>query len=174
LLPGFTRLKIHGIPDDLVDEIDSTMPLCKTKYFNELEYQDQARVEFQAGLPGFESERQFILIERPDLKPLVFVQSLATPDLCFLTLPVLTLEPDYRLAMSDADRQALGLRRPPAIGRDVACLAILNVRESGTVVNLLAPLVIDLRTQRAVQAIVSEGGYSHEHPLGTEGVAKCL
>ncbi len=141
------------------------MPRCETKYFGELEYHDQSVVEFPDGIPGFEGERQFVLIEKPDLKPLVFVQSLATPELCFLTLPILTVSPDYRLEMAEAGRDALGLPRRPVIGRDVACLAIVNVRESGTVVNLLAPLVIDLRTRRAVQAIGPECSYSHEHPL---------
>lgn len=150
------------------------MSRCETKYFGELEYEPQAVVEFREGIPGFEQERQFLLIERPDLKPLVFLQSLATPGLCFLTLPILGVSPDYQLEMTAADRDHLAGKRKPAIGRDVACLAIVNLRESGTVVNLLAPLVIDLKTRQAVQAIVSEHGYSHEHPLaaGTPAAAE--
>jgi flagellar assembly factor FliW len=141
------------------------MPQCETKYFGELGYYSQSIIEFPEGLPGFEGERTFILIDRPDLKPLVFVQSLVTPGLCFLTLPVLVAARDYRLEMTEANRRSLGLPDKPAIGRDVACFAIVNLRETGTFVNLLAPLVIELKTRRALQAIV-ESGYSHEHPLG--------
>jgi flagellar assembly factor FliW len=142
------------------------MPQCKTRYFGELENDGQGTVEFREGIPGFENERLFILIERPDLKPLVFMQSLATPGLCFLTLPVFTVIPDYRLGLAEADRSELDLPLQPVIGRDVACLVIGNVGGDGTVtVNLLAPLVIHLKTRRAVQAILSESGYTHDYAI---------
>lgn len=144
------------------------MPQCETKYFGQIEYLPQAVVEFRKGLFGFEQERQFLLIDRQDLKPLIFLQSLATPGLCFLSLPIRVISPDYQLEMTAEDRDRLALKRKPEIGRDVACLAIVNLRESGTVVNLLAPLVIDLETQHAIQAIVSGQGYSHEHPFYAE------
>ncbi|HEX8984264.1 MAG TPA: flagellar assembly protein FliW [Bryobacteraceae bacterium] len=150
------------------------MPKLNTRYFGELEYEAEAIVEFPAGLPGFESERQFILVDRADLKPLVFVQSLATPELCFPALPVLSVLPDYKLAMTEADREALGLPQEPRIGQDVACLAVLNVRENSTVANLLAPLVIGLKHRRAVQAIQAESDYSHQYELEVpEAEAKC-
>jgi flagellar assembly factor FliW len=142
------------------------MSQCKTKYFGELEYDGPAAVEFREGLPGFEKETQFLLIERPDLRPLVFMQSLATPGLCFMTLPVFTVATDYRLEIAEPDRSALDLPAKPVIGRDVACLVIANLREDGTVtVNLLAPLVVDLKTRRAVQSILSGSGYSHEYEV---------
>ncbi len=144
------------------------MPRCKTKYFGELDYDDQSIVQFPAGMPGFDNEKQFVLIDRADLKPLVFFQSLTTPELCFPTLPVLVVDPNYRLEMAEGDREVLGLMKRPAIGQDVGCFVILNLRESGTVVNLLAPLVIDLKTRRGMQTIVSECGYSHEHPFGSQ------
>jgi flagellar assembly factor FliW len=141
------------------------MPQCKTRYFGELEYDCQATVEFRGGIPGFEDERLFVLIERPDLKPLVFMQSLATPGLCFLTLPVFTVVPDYRLELLDVDRCELDLPTNAVIGQDVACLVIGTIREESVTVNLLAPLVIDLKTGRAVQAILSESGYTHDYAI---------
>ena len=46
---------------------------------------------FPEGLPGFERERRFLPLEMPDQHPLVFLQSAATPALCFVTLPVLAV-----------------------------------------------------------------------------------
>jgi flagellar assembly factor FliW len=150
------------------------MSRCQTKYFGELEYGSEAVVRFRAGLPGFENEKEFILIDWPDLKPMVFLQSPTAPELCFPTLPILTLAPDYQLTMAKADRTALGLKHQPVIGRDVACLAIVNVRELVTVANLLAPVVIELKTRRAVQAVVAGSGYSHEQPFGAEQPAETM
>lgn len=141
------------------------MSQCQTKYFGEVEYGRGAVVKFRAGLPGFEDEKRFILIDRPDLKPLIFVQSLKTAELCFPTLSVLSLAADYQLEMEEEDRKALGFSANPVIGKDVACLAVVNIRETEAVANLLAPLVIELKTRRAVQAVTG-GGYSHAQPIG--------
>jgi flagellar assembly factor FliW len=54
--------------------------------------------------------------------------------------------------------------RQPAIGEDVLCLAILTLhKDRPATANLIAPLVINLRNRKAVQALVCEGAYSHQH-----------
>jgi flagellar assembly factor FliW len=143
----------------------ANMQRCKSRYFGELDYEAGVVVEFPAGLPGFESEREFVLVDRADLRPLVFMQSLSQPELCFPALPARSVVPDYKLALTEAERETLGVPPHPEIGKDVACLVVLNVRETGTVANLLAPLVIGLKQRRAVQAIIPDNGYSHEHAL---------
>lgn len=144
------------------------MPLIDTKYFGRVDYPEESIIEFPAGLPGFENERRFVILEQPENKPLVFLQSLTQPDLCFLALPVLTVDPCYQPVISAEDLAALELPedRQPGIGRDVLCLAILSLSEGHVpTANLLAPLVIHLGTRRGLQAIQSEVGYSHQHPL---------
>lgn len=144
------------------------MPQCLTQHFGIADYQDDSIVEFPAGVPGFERETRFLALELSQHKPVVFLQSLTTPDLCFVTLPILVVEPGYRLYMAAGDVERLGLpgSRPPRIGQDVLCLAILTIKETGTTANLLAPVVVNLKNRMAVQAVAPDGGYSHQHPLG--------
>jgi flagellar assembly factor FliW len=52
-------------------------------------------------------------------------------------------------------------------------LSVLSIRESGPTANLLAPIVINLKTRRAVQAIASEGDYSHQFELMPQESAVC-
>ena len=144
------------------------MPKIETQNFGPLEYQQNAVVVFPAGLPGFEEERGFVVVEQPDTKPLIFLQSLTQPDLCFLTLPVLAVDHDYQLSISPEDLYILELPEEfqPVIGTDVLCLAILSLAEDRPpTANLLAPLVVNLKTRRAVQAIQVDTQYSHQHPL---------
>ncbi|HTP88016.1 MAG TPA: flagellar assembly protein FliW [Bryobacteraceae bacterium] len=147
------------------------MPECRTKYFETMEYTGDSVIRLPNGLPGFEQECEFVLIDQPINRPLVFVQSLATPDLCFVALPVLSVDPEYRLLISPEDLEAMGLNASaqPAIGKDVACLVIVSFGEDRLMTaNLLAPLVINLSTRVAVQTIQSSSNYSHRHPLLTE------
>lgn len=64
------------------------MPRALTSQFGTIEYAEEAVLVFPAGLPGFEFCRRFVLLEQPALSPLVHLQSLEVPDLCFLALPV--------------------------------------------------------------------------------------
>lgn len=139
-----------------------------SKHFGIIEYEPENAIEFPVGLPGFEQETRFLPLDQPATKPLVFLQSLSRPDLCFITAPVRAIEPGYRLTVSPEDLRLLELPedRQPEIGKEVLCLAIISVAEGRhPTVNLLAPLVVNLRTRRAVQAIAPESGYSHQHPL---------
>ncbi len=140
----------------------------ETKHFGVVEYGEESVFDFPAGLPGFEDEHRFIAIEQPSTKPILFLQSLRTPDLCFITLPVLVVDPGYEPAISPDDLRLLELpeHRQPRLSSEVLCLAIISVSEGKPpTANLLAPVVINLKTRRAVQAIQSESGYSHRHVL---------
>lgn len=107
----------------------------------------------------------------PEHKPLVFIQSLSTPGLCFVALPVLGIDPAYRLELSKQDLAALGFESQPVIGTDVLCLALITITETNTTANLLAPLVVNIKTGRSVQAIDPESRYSHQHSLDPEAPA---
>ncbi len=119
-------------------------------------------LEFPHGLPAFETERRFRLVEKP---PLLFLESEANPELSFLLLPVALIDPEYQLALSREDREAIGARS----GCPLLCLAVVTAAEDWPpTANLLAPVVVNLEAGRAVQAVRSDSRYSHKHPLVTE------
>lgn len=141
---------------------------CDTRYFGPVEYDEQSVILFPDGIPAFERERRFLALRQPINEPLVFLQSLTNPNLCFATLPALSACPGYQLSMTPEDLDGLGLDtvRQPVIGRDVLCLAILSLEENTPpTVNLLAPIVVNLRTLRGRQAIQMDSRYTHREAL---------
>jgi len=144
------------------------MPDCETKYFETISYDEDSVLHFPAGLPGFEHERRFLSLEQPANQPLVFLQSVTTPELCFVALPVTSIDPAYRLEMEEPDLELLGLPQSGdvAMRQDLLKLAVVTISEQGMTANLLAPIVINTKNLRAVQAIGPSQQYSHLHPLG--------
>jgi flagellar assembly factor FliW len=121
-------------------------------------------IEFPHGLPGFEEQRRFMLVEHPRLAPLVLLQSEDAGDLCFLTLPVSFIEKSYQLSLGETEREVVGE------DSDLLCLAIVTAPDTAAATaNLLAPVAINLQTGMAVQAVRADTWYSHQHPL-TEAV----
>lgn len=150
------------------------MAVVETKHFGPLEYDEASALEFPRGLPGFESSRRFLPLHQAENAPLIFLQSLETPSLCFVTVPVFVVDPGYRLQVSAEDLGLIGL--PPAaprIGADVLCLAVLSLREDGPTANLLAPVVANLANRKCVQAVAADSGYSHRQPLCAGEAVAC-
>ncbi len=144
------------------------MSFVETKYFGNMEYREESVYEFPRGLPAFESETRFVLMEQPENKPLVFLQSLSRPSLCFLALPMWAIDRDYQTGISREDLEELGLapERQPQSGSEVLVLALISLHDSfSPTANLMAPLVINLKTHRGIQAIRQDSCYSHEHPV---------
>ncbi|MGA2269377.1 MAG: flagellar assembly protein FliW [Bryobacteraceae bacterium] len=151
------------------------MPDFETSSFGRISYQPEWAIEFPSGLPGFEDRRRFAALKFDESAPLVFLQSLENPSLCFITLPILAVDPQYRLAVSDEDLGHLGLspERQPRIGQDVLCLTVISIREDGPTANLLAPIVVNLRNLKAVQAVAPESEYPLQHVLLPEEAPVC-
>ena len=139
-----------------------------TKYFGMVSCDPGDLFQFPSGLPAFEQEKSFAPLDLPGTEPLLFLQIACRPDLCFLCFPVLVVDPHYELNILSEDLQALELTttRQPCIGSEVLVLALLSVRDNQAAsANLMAPLVINLKNRRAVQAIRGDATYSSEHPI---------
>jgi flagellar assembly factor FliW len=148
--------------------------IINTTHFGPLAIDESSAVEFPQGLPGFEECRRFAGLEHPAHAGLIFLQSLERPELCFLTLPVQAVRQDYALSLAAEDLELLGWPEDgqPRIGEDVAALAILAIEpDRPPTANLLAPLVLDIATRQAVQAIRPDARYSCQEPLVLEGAA---
>jgi flagellar assembly factor FliW len=147
----------------------------QTTNFGEITYEPDSELEFPGGLPGFEDRKRFVAVRFVENDPLLYLQSLEDPGLCFITMPVLSVDPKYKLTVADDDLSQLGLpsARQPRIGEDVLCLTVVAVRETGPTANLLAPIVINLKNRRGVQAIAPGSDYSHQFELVPEEAAVC-
>ena len=118
-------------------------------------------IRFPEGLPGFESLRQFVLLQDADLLPIVFLVSLSEPRIHLPVTLTHHLRPDYQFRLSDEDRRTLSLAENAAPGKNFLCLAVLNLGD-GTrpCANLLAPIVINIANSTAKQVIQIETPYS--------------
>lgn len=141
------------------------MPWLDTACFGPLEYAPESALVFSEGLPGFESEHSFLLIEQRQHHPLVFLQSTRTPTLCFPALPVRVIEANYQPKLQPSDLELLGFVQQPRIGVDAVVLVLIAVHEQNPTANLLAPIVINLHTRVAAQCIHADMCYSHRHPV---------
>ena len=127
---------------------------------------------FPGGLCAFETFTRFRLLQSSHYEELWFLESEQNPELSFPLTPIRLLDANYRMALSDDDRAALGVDAA-AEPAQLLCFAIVTAYEdSAPTANLLAPVVVNQATGAAVQAVRTDGLYSHRHPLAPPE-AKC-
>lgn len=129
-------------------------------WLGEIEWNSGCELLFPCGLPGFETERRMIPVEIPAQRPLVYLQSLARENVCFLALPVRVIDPDFRLRLQEEERAAILLPEDcdPVIGEDVLCLGLLVPSQRTVKVNLTAPIVINLHNSMGIQCFSASEG----------------
>ena len=144
--------------------------VIQSRWLGEIESDPRSELIFPAGIPGFENDRRILPVEIPSQRPLVYLQSVIHPDICFASLPVFVIDPGFRLRLSDEERSLLQLPESsdPVVGTDVLCLALLMSSGDAVRVNLNAPVVINLHNSRGIQSIATDraAGYFRLDPSG--------
>ena len=128
-----------------------------TTRFGEIEEDESKIVHFAAGLPAFEDEHEFIIIPYDEESPYDFLQSVTTPDLAFLMAIPFIFFPDYEFRLEDDVLESLALERQ----EDLLLYTLLtipgkDIREMTA--NLLAPIVINSRTNEGCQIVLDKSG----------------
>lgn len=126
---------------------------------------DVEHIWFPRGLVGCPEWQRFRLLRDPDL-PLIGV--LESEDLAGIALlvadPALVCA-DYCVELSDEDATELGI----TTADDASVLVVLVAYEEPRRItaNLLGPLVVNRRTGKAKQLVLSDSGYSARHPVAS-------
>lgn len=132
----------------------------ETTQFGLLDYTGADVYRFPFGLPGFEDLHSFVLVERSEFSPIVFLQSTEHGPLRFACVPVQVLDPGYTPVLCESEAAVL----EPGSQRVV--LGILTFPDSQPpTVNLLAPVILNPETRAGVQSIQMESGYPAAHRL---------
>jgi flagellar assembly factor FliW len=106
-------------------------------------------------MPGFPAHREFVLVRLNDDGLLYAFTSIQDPELRFLVAPPEPFFPDYAPEIENEVFAALNTR-------DTDRLLLLTVITAGveeTTANLLAPIVVDRDSMRAMQVVLSGTGY---------------
>ncbi len=135
-----------------------------TTRFGEIEEAEDKILHFAAGLPAFEDEHEFIIVPYDEESPYVFLQSVSTPDLAFLmTIPFIFF-PDYEFRLEDDVLESLALENQ----EDLLLYTLLTIPGSDIremTANLLAPIVINSRTNEGRQIVLDKSAYRTKHKL---------
>ena len=102
-------------------------------------------------MPGFPAFREFALVRLHDEGLLYAFTSVDNPELRFLVAPPEPFFPDYAPEIEDEVFAALNTKDP----NRVLLMVVITAGVNDTTANLLAPIVVDQDSRRAMQVVLS-------------------
>ena len=136
--------------------------------FGEISYTQEDVLSFPRGIPAFEHNRSWVLVGDED-NAVKWLQNIEDGT---LALPVTTPDavmPDYNARIPEDELELVGSMDPS----DLALLIVVSIPEAAPwnmTANLRAPILLNLKTRRAVQVIALNEEYPIRHVVFPEDV----
>ena len=106
-------------------------------------------------MPGFPAHREFVLVRLNDEGMLYAFTSTEDPELRFLVAPPEPFFPEYAPEIDDDVFAALNTKDPDRL----LVMVVITAGVNETTANLLAPIIVDRDSRRAMQVVLSGSGY---------------
>ncbi len=135
-----------------------------TVRFGEIDIDENRIFEFVLPIIGFDTLKKFVILEPGKETLFKWLQSVDDPALAFPIISVSTLNIDYSIDLPDNVVDKLEVTSAES-------LLVMNITSipqddpKGTTINLLAPLIFNVDTQKAGQIVLSGSGYDISYPM---------
>lgn len=126
-----------------------------TKFFEEVEIDENLIINFENGIPGFEDLKEYVVLDIED-RNFKCLQSVKEKDICLLIISPWDYFKDYEINLSNNETNELEIKDE----KEVMVYNIITVREGKITVNLVAPIVINILNNKAKQIVLSNSKYS--------------
>jgi flagellar assembly factor FliW len=143
-----------------------------TSRFGEISFAEEDLLLFPRGLPAFEKSHGWVLAGDED-NAIKWLQNIEDGE---LAVPVTTPDavmPDYNAKIPEDELDLVGSRDP----KDLALLIVVSIPDStpwNMTANLRAPILVSLKTRKAVQVIALNEEYSIHHAVFPENAKEAM
>ena len=134
-----------------------------TQRFGEVTFEANDLIEFPWGLPGFAHLRRFLALTLDEQPNFLWLQSADDPTVALPAADPWQMFPDYEPKLPAYATAALELRNPDDFS--LLCVVVVTKDAREMTMNLLAPIVINLKSRRARQVMLENSGYSVRRPV---------
>lgn len=138
--------------------------IVKTKYFDEIMYEEKDVITISNGLFGFETLTKFLAIPFNSSNDFVIsLQSLEDENLSFILMNPFHLFEDYSPKPLKSDLNIFEGTEEDNLSYYV--IAVLNDTLASSTLNLKAPIVFNAMTHIGKQIILPQAEYTFRHPF---------
>ncbi|MFN2461314.1 MAG: flagellar assembly protein FliW [Candidatus Velthaea sp.] len=150
----------------MIEMLLDASPQTKTVHFPRFglcTFAENEVLSFPWGLPGFSAFRRFLVLSVPGQEGYIWLQSLDDVNVALPMCDPWSLFDDYDAVLPLYAKQSLALEAPDDFC--IMCICVVGKGAAEMTINLLAPVVINLRTRTARQVMLESQRYSVRTPI---------
>ena len=136
----------------------------ETKHFGTIEVDEENIITFPDGIPGFEEETEFTIIQNPDENlPFHWLQAVKKGELAFVIMNPFIFRPDYDIHLPKGALEKLNIEDK----EQISLWTIVRVPEKveEMTANLSAPIVINNEEKLGKQVALDNSPYGKRHEV---------
>ena len=137
--------------------------VLNTKRWGKLEIDLDEEISFERGIPGFEENKRFVLLDSDDIKPFYWLVNIEDPDLAFVLVDPQNFLSDYQPKIYESDM--VELKSDPNDTLMIFAMITLSSDPVKSTANLLGPLLINITKKLGKQIVVVDEQYSTKCPI---------
>jgi len=132
-------------------------------FFKDLVYSKDDVVIFPSGIPGFEKNKEYVLVQIPDYVPFEWLVCIDGSRVRFAIINPLLFRPDYAPSMTKMQLEDLTIAKP----EDVLLYAIVTIspNPAKSTANLIGPVIINKTKRIGKQVIIDDDRYGTQELL---------
>lgn len=139
-----------------------------TSRFGEISAPADRVITMMKPVLGFEGHDRFVVIEREDCEPFVWLQSTSDPELAFLMINPSLFFREYEIEVNR--REVEDIEAIDSATLETFVIISVGATANDLTANLQGPIVINTATRKAKQLVLANAGYSVAQPLFAESV----
>ena len=140
--------------------------IFKTK-LGEMDLSEKEIITFEEGIPGFDHLRKFAIVSVARTEPIKWLVSLEDKDVALPIIDPWIVRLDYHVDISEKDVQDLGIEKNEDVS--VWCVVVIpKDKPDDATINLLAPIVVNMKNGKAKQIIMETDEYTIKHRIKDE------
>jgi flagellar assembly factor FliW len=137
----------------------------KTRYHEEIEINQEEIVLFGNGIPGFQEDKEYVVLSLGNDSPFSILQAVKNEELGFVIVDPFSIYPKYEFDLDDSVVSQLQIEDKA----DILIFSIVTLGESlsKSTINLQAPIIINQKKKLGKQAILNTDNYHTKHSIST-------
>lgn len=138
----------------------------QTSRFGLIQITQEDIIRFPEGILGFNSLRQFVLLDDPNDEIFAWLQSCEEPGIAFPILEPELFTINYEVNLTKHDLEVLGLKSQ----KGTRYFSIITIPEDPTLMtaNLKAPVVVNIAERVARQCVLQDNSLAIKEPIFTK------
>ncbi|MCK1995971.1 flagellar assembly protein FliW [Psychrobacillus psychrodurans] len=140
--------------------------LIQTKFFGEIKLNSEQLWSFPKGIPGFEDEKEFVLLPIEGNSIFQVLQSTKKRDIALIVANPYVLVHEYSFDIDEPTIELLDIKQED----DIFVLGVLSLKEplETSTINLQAPIIFHTTKKISKQMIINDNRFAVRHVIGSK------